>query len=351
VSAAATVSAAEARVRRVSPIAVAMLLVIAIGAWNLWNVDGQLAIALGVPGLAAWGAWAIYGLVAVTIVVAVQRFADRPATGMLLALAWGGLAATWAAESANAAASTIFLRVINSDPHAWLSTPVIEESLKAVGVLGVILIPVLRRVRPLDGLFYGVLVGAGFQVVEDAIYTTTSLFQNPGEPGPAIIATVVMRGFTIGLFTHAVYTGIVGAGIAWAACAPAGQRLRRSLGATGVLVAVMAAHGIFNTQDTIDVINLAASLIPFVVLLLVIRAMRRSEMAFLGAEAARQDGWGELGSDEVALIGAARPIDKHARRLRDRVIAFAWAADRLEPGTRRYRRAVERLAAARSGSA
>jgi len=351
VSTAAVGATAEARVRRISPVAVAMLIVIAIGAWNLWQVDGQLSIGLGLPGVAAWVAWAIYGLVAIAIVVALQRFADRPITGMVLALAWGGLAATWAAEGANAAASTIFLRVIDSDPHAWLSTPVIEESLKAVGVLGLVLIPVLRRVRPLDGLFYGVLVGAGFQVVEDAIYTTTSLFQNPGEPGPAIIATMVMRGFTIGLFTHAVYTGIVGAGIAWAACAPSGQRLRRSLGAIGIFVAVMAAHGIFNTQDTINPINLAAALIPFAVLLLVIRYARRGEIAFLAAEAASQDGWGELRTDEVALIGAARPDDKQTRRLRDRAIAFAWAADRLEPGTRRYRRAVERLRGARHGAA
>jgi len=321
VSTAAVGATAEARVRRISPVAVAMLIVIAIGAWNLWQVDGQLSIGLGLPGVAAWVAWAIYGLVAIAIVVA------------------------------NAAASTIFLRVIDSDPHAWLSTPVIEESLKAVGVLGLVLIPVLRRVRPLDGLFYGVLVGAGFQVVEDAIYTTTSLFQNPGEPGPAIIATLVMRGFTIGLFTHAVYTGIVGAGIAWAACAPSGRRLRRSLGAIGIFVAVMAAHGIFNTQDTINPINLAAALIPFVVLLLVIRYARRGEIAFLAAEAASQDGWGELRADEVALIGAARPDDKQTRRLRDRVIAFAWASDRLEPGTRRYRRAVERLEGARPGAA
>ncbi len=342
--------AAGAQVR-VSPVAVAMLLVIAIGAWNLWQVDAQLSIGLGVPGVAAWVAWAVYGLVAVAIVVALQRFADRPLTGILLALAWGGLAATWAAEQANGAASTIFLRTIGSDPHAWLSSPVIEESTKALGVLGLVLIPVLRRVRPLDGLFYGVLVGAGFQVVEDAIYTTTNLFQAPGNAPLTIFGTMLVRGLTIGLFTHAVYTGIVGAAIAWAACAPSGRRLRRSLGAIGVFVLVIATHGIFNTQDSITPINVVAALVPLAVLLLTIRYARRDEIAFLADEAARRDGWGELGADEVALLDAPRPGDKPARRLRDRVIAFAWAADRLEPGTRRYRRAAERLAAARSAAA
>jgi RsiW-degrading membrane proteinase PrsW (M82 family) len=336
---------------RISPVAVAMLIVVVIGARDLWLVDGQLSIGLGVSGIAAWVAWAVYGFVAVAIVVALQRFADRPIAGMLLALAWGGLAATWAAENANGAASTIFLRTIGSDPHPWLSAPVIEESAKALGVLGLVLIPVLRRVRPLDGLFYGVLVGAGFQVVEDAIYTTANLFQAPGNAPVTILGTVLVRGLLVGLFTHAVYTGIVGAAIAWAACAPAGRRLRRSLEAIGVFALVMATHGLFNTQDSITPINLLAALIPLAALLLIVRYARREEIAFLADEAVRQHGWGELGADEVALLGAQRPADKPARRLRDRAIAFAWAADRLEPGTRRYRRAVERLRVARPGAA
>ena len=337
--------------RRISPVAVVMLACIAIGAWNLWQSNGELTIGLGAPALAAWAMWAVYGLVAVAFVVALQRFADRPWTGILLALAWGSLAATWAAAEANGASSTIFLRLTGSDPHASLSSPVIEESAKALGVIGLALIPVLRRFRPLDGLFYGVLVGAGFQVFEDAVYAVNSLFKGGGDLGSQLVPLLILRGFTVGVFTHAVYTGLIGAAIGWVACAPGGQRLRRTLGAIAVVIAMMAVHGTFNSQDDLTPVTLAVAFLPFVVLLAVIWKARRSEVAFLAAEAARQDGWGELTADEIALIGAPKPADKHARRLRDRVIAYAWAADRLEPGTRGPRRAAERLAEARSATA
>ena len=340
-----------AAVRRISPVAVVMLGCIALGAWDLWQSNGELTLGIGTPAFVAWGMWALYGLVAVAIVVALQRFADRPWTGIMLALAWGSLAATWAAAGANLAMSTIFLRLTGSDPHAALSSPVIEESVKALGVIGLALIPVLRRFRPLDGLFYGVLVGAGFQVFEDAVYALNSLMQGTGDVGSMLVPMLILRGFTVGIFTHAVYTGLIGAAIGWVACAPAGQRLRRAFGAIAVAVAVMAVHGIFNSQDDLTPVTLGVAFLPFVVLVAVIWKARGSEVAFLAVEAARQDGWGELTGEEIALIGAPKPADKRARRLRDRAIAYAWAADRLEPGTRRVRRAAERLLAARSATA
>ncbi len=346
----APASGRAAAVRRVSPVAVVMLACIALGAWDVWESNGELTLGIGAPAFAAWGMWAVYGVVAVALVVAFQRFTDRPWTGILLALAWGSLAATWAAAGANGASSTIFLRLTGTDPHASLSSPVIEESAKAVGVIGLALIPVLRRFRPLDGLFYGVLVGAGFQVFEDAVYALSSLFKGGGDVGSMLLPMLILRGFTVGVFTHAVYTGIIGAAIGWVACAPAGQRARRVLAAIAVTVAVMVVHGIFNSQDDLSAVTLAVAFLPMVVLVAIIIRTRRSEIAFLAAEAARQDGWGELTPDEIALVAAPRPADKRGRRLRDRVVAFAWAADRLEPGERRRRRAAQRLAAARSAT-
>jgi RsiW-degrading membrane proteinase PrsW (M82 family) len=340
-----------ASTRRISPVAGVMLACIAIGAWDLWESNGALTLAIGVPAFAAWGMWAVYGIVAVAIIVAFQRFTSRPWTGIVLALAWGSLAATWAATGANGAASTIFLRLTGSDPHAALSSPVVEESVKAVGVIGLALIPVLRRFRPLDGLFYGVLVGAGFQVFEDAVYALSSLFKGGGDVGSMLVPMLILRGFTVGVFTHAVYTGLIGAAIGWVACAPAGQRIRRALGAVAVTIAVMAVHGSYNSQDDLTPVTLAVAFLPVVVLVVAIWRTRSSEIAFLAGEAARQDGWGELAPDEIALIGAPKPAAKTARRLRDRAIAYAWAADRLEPASRRRRHAAERLAAARSATA
>jgi len=350
VSAGVAATPTDARVRTLSPVLLAMVAISAWGAWQLWQMDGQIALTLGPAGIAAVLAWVAYGAIAVGIVVALQRFARRPAWGVALALAWGGFAATWAAGEANGALSTIFVRTAGTDPHAWLSTPVVEESMKALGVLGLALIPVLRRVRALDGLFYGVLVGAGFQVVEDAIYTVNNLISTSGDPSITILGTIIMRGLTVGLFTHAVYAGIAGAAIGWAASAPAGRRAGWAASAVAVLLAMMVVHGIFNTQDTLTPVMLAASLVPFAVLLVVLWWARGEEVRHLADEAAANDGWGVLGVEERATITAPRPSTRGGRRARDRVLRFAWAADHLGPESRRAARAAGDVTGSRTAA-
>jgi RsiW-degrading membrane proteinase PrsW (M82 family) len=325
-----------------------MLAFCALGFVQLWQDNGDLTVGLGLPGIATWTVWALYGLVAVLVVVLAQRFAHRPASGVLLALAWGGLAATWAATAANSALSEIFLRTTSNDPTTWLSAPVVEESVKALGVIGLVLIPILRRFRALDGLFYGVLVGAGFQIVEDAIYTISALFSHPGNPTGTIVATLVLRGLTIGLFTHAVYTGLIGAAIGWAASAPVGRRARRSAAAVVVVILMMVVHGEFNTQDDIDPITITASLGVFVVLLVAIVWARRDELACLARDAVTGGGWGVLTADEIASIDGPKPEAKPARKLRDRVRSFAWAADHLGVDHRRAQEDAAAVAAARA---
>jgi protease PrsW len=344
VSAQPTSATVGTAVRTVSPVAVTMVLISAWGAWQLWQQNAAIALELGLPAFLGFAVWAVYGAITVAIVVALQRFAHRPLWGVALALAWGAFAATWAGTEANGAFSTIFLRTAGSDPNAWLSTPVIEESLKALGVLGLLLIPVLRRFRTLDGLFYGVIVGAGLQVMEDAIYTLTTLFHDPSDPLGAIFGNLFVRGLTIGLFTHAVYTGIVGAAIGWAASAPTGYRVRRSVGAVVVLVAMMFAHGLFNSQDETTLLTVGMGLVPLVVLLIVIWWARREEVRHLADEARSNDGWGVLSTEQIASVNAPRPKERDARRDQSRVRRFAWAADRLGLEAKGTERAREDLA-------
>jgi RsiW-degrading membrane proteinase PrsW (M82 family) len=339
----ATTRHSTEQVRAISPVLVTMVALCAWGAWNLIQDNATLVSGVGAYGYLAILVWAVYGAVIVAIVMALQRFARRPTAGIALALAWGGLASTYVAMEANAALSAILLRTINSDPHAWLTTPLVEESIKAVGVVGLAIIPIVGRFRALDGLFYGVLVGAGFQVVEDAIYTITSLFNDPLNPVADIFGTLVLRGFTIGLFTHAVFTGIVGAAIGWVAGSPAADRVKRSLGALGVLILVMVVHGVFNTQDSITPINVAAAIVPLLALLWILRLARRDEVAHLAEAATAAEGWGALGPGAVASIGAPRADSADDRKRGRRVLAFAWAADHLGTDSRQAQRAAQQL--------
>jgi len=330
-------------VRLVSPVLVVMLLISAYGAWSLWQDNAGIAVGLGVPAIAGVLMWIVYGVIGVGIVVALQSFASRPLWGIVVALLWGGFAATWAAGAANAAMSTIFMRTIGENPAPYVSTPLIEESMKALGVIGLVLIPVMRRVRVLDGLFYGVLVGAGFQVVEDAVYTLVNLFHSSGDMGMTVIGTLFVRGFTIGLFTHAVFTGIIGAGIGWVASAPAGDRRRRVTGAVLAAALVMLAHGIFNRDLGLEV-EVAMSLIPMVVLVAIIWLARRAEVQALAGAAAATGGWGMLGDADIALLTAPRSRSKAERRRQHLVRSVAWAADHLGTESRATAKAAARLA-------
>lgn len=339
------VTAREAPSRTISPVLVTMVIVSAWGAWQLWRQNAEIVIALGPTALLGIAVWVLYGAVAVAVVVALQRFARRPLWGVALALAWGGFAATWAAGEANGALSTVLLRTAGTDPHAWLTTPVVEESLKAIGVVGLLMIPVLRRFRALDGLFYGVLVGAGFQVIEDAIYTLTALFHDPGDPVGAVFGNLIMRGLTIGLFTHAVYTGLVGAAIGWAASAPTGHRARRAVGAILVLGLMMVVHGAYNSQDGLTALVVAGALVPMAALLVVIWWARREEVRHLAQTARASEGWGTLTDEQIAVIDGARPNERAAQQAQERVRGFAWSSDHLGQHASRTQREREELRA------
>lgn len=97
--------------------------------------------------------------------------------------------------------------------HENLSTNqrINEESLKLLGVAALFLLPRARLVSALDGLFRGAVLGLGFLVVEDYIYTV----QQSAGVGD-VVGFLVSRGFVAGLFAHASYTAptarILGAG-------------------------------------------------------------------------------------------------------------------------------------------
>lgn len=82
--------------------------------------------------------------------------------------------------------------------------------LKTLGVVVLVLLPLAGVRSTLDGCFYGMMIGLGFAVVEDYLYTN----QYAGDLG-TVANDVWTRGLVDGLWTHAVYTGIVGAGIGY----------------------------------------------------------------------------------------------------------------------------------------
>lgn len=167
--------------------------------------------AIGWLALVLWGLYAVGFLL---IVYYHQLFVRRSPWITLAAFLWGGLVATWFAGKANAAVQDMFDHWFALDFNdRWgvaISAATNEESLKLLGVVVLVLLPLAAVRSTLDGWFYGMMVGLGFQVFEDYLYT----IQQSGDLSD-VVGFLWVRGFVAGLWAHAVYTGIVGAGIGY----------------------------------------------------------------------------------------------------------------------------------------
>jgi RsiW-degrading membrane proteinase PrsW (M82 family) len=156
--------------------------------------------------------WAIYALVFLAVVYHHQLFVRRSPWVTASAFVWGGLVATWFAARANEALQDIFTHWfgpgVNERWGTALSAATNEETLKALGLVTLALLPLALVRTTLDGWFYGMMIGLGFQVVEDYIFTVNQAADLTG-----VFAFLIQRGFISGLFAHAVYTGIAGLGV------------------------------------------------------------------------------------------------------------------------------------------
>jgi protease PrsW len=214
-------------------IVVTILATGALGAIGL--VVGQrvsLTITGGVWVAISLAFWAVYGLVLLLLVRKPARRAELLRLGTVLALVWGGLAATAVAVRANTAVFTI---AANSSPGAsgawttWAFAPAFEETIKTAGIILLALLPAAKRFGPTAGLAVGALVGVSFQVVENWVFTIQAIqhaLVTGGTPMSALLSMAFIRGI-VGFFSHFVYSGVIGAAIGWAVVTGPGNLARR----------------------------------------------------------------------------------------------------------------------------
>jgi len=215
-----------------------------VGAIGLAN-DLEITLAT-VP--VSWTAitcavWAVYGMLLLIAFVRPARRSQLLLLGAVLAATWGGLAATDIAGRANSAVVSIVGNVAADADGTWANVfinPAIEELVKTLGVLMLLLLPASRRMGPVSGLVVGALVGVSFQVVENVVFTLQGMSRTPGEPELVLLENLFSRG-VVGLFSHLVYSGVIGAAIGWALTASTGP-LRRILVVVGAFVLMVALH-------------------------------------------------------------------------------------------------------------
>jgi RsiW-degrading membrane proteinase PrsW (M82 family) len=178
------------------------------------------------------------------LLAALDARRPRPWRALLSLFLWGAVVAAFCAARMNdlvgagLAGSTgeAQARVL----VATAGAPVIEEVLKAAGLVLMLAVrpALLRSAR--DGIISGAWIGLGFDLAENLEYLTLAAVQG-GTAG--LIRGVWVRGFLGGL-KHAVFTGTAGAGLGWARDARTPRA--RVLVPACALLAAIAQHAAWN---------------------------------------------------------------------------------------------------------
>ena len=194
-------------------------------------------------------AWAIP---LVYVIYALDLFEREPFGMLAAAFAWGSLAATTLASSANVAFLDLIAKLGSQSLAArWgpaIAAPIDEETLKALGLLLLVLIAAAEIDTPVDGLLYGAFIGLGFQIVEDFEYLTNPAFAGSGLSQTRVVWDLfVVRGLVGGIWSHAAYTGLVGLGIGYLVSRPDVPHPRRVVFAVLAFAGACSMHFVWNS--------------------------------------------------------------------------------------------------------
>lgn len=170
---------------------------------------GRVLAALAIPLAPALGAGVLVALL--------DRYEREPPLVLLGAFLWGALIAIPPALLAERAITHLLLSGVTAAGLPAdltraliraLSAGLVEESVKGAGLL-LLLLAIRDEFDNLtDGVLYGLLIGAGFALVENYAYFA----QSPRGDLPFLIAGRVCLGW----LSHSTFTGLFGAGLGFA---------------------------------------------------------------------------------------------------------------------------------------
>jgi RsiW-degrading membrane proteinase PrsW (M82 family) len=273
----------------------------------------------------SWVLLALYALPVFLVVYLLDLYEREPPSLVFGAFVWGAVAATTLAGFANEGWGLVVARIggpeFASRWTAALTAPFVEETLKGLGIVLLVLIAPLEFDDMMDGFVYGAVCGLGFAVVEDVFYFIGVFGGTPS----GVLAGFYVRVLSSGLYGHVLYTGLTGMGIAYFVSRRGEVTLgRRTLVALGLFAAAVTAHFLWNSP-LLDLfpsevggigdmarIPLAAAVKGLPLLLFVfvlVRLARRRERRWLDAALRSEVGSTGLSAAELGVL-----LDPGARR-------------------------------------
>lgn len=272
--------------------------------------------------------------IVVIVMVWLDRWAPKPWWLLVVAFLWGAGIASICALGLNSFSSKALQSVdFGSTPFqsfgivATIVAPLVEESLKALGVI-IIMLARRRAVKsPLDGVVIGGILAAGFAFTENVLY-----FARFYEELPLVFFMRAM----LGPFGHTVYTSIFGLALGMALTRIPSVKTRVVLTVSGLASAVClhaAWNGLATYSATLFVVSYVFFWGPMFITWLVINlvvSVRQRNAIENGLQAYIAAGWiDEREAQMLCSLSGRRRARRSARTIsplaRKAVSAFQQA--------------------------
>ncbi len=241
-----------------------------------------------------------------------DRYEAEPTSLLLFAFAWGAGIATLGALTLN----TLSLRAIQAaggdlTTTAVLVAPFVEETLKGLAVVAVLLVRRREFDGVLDGIVYAGMAGVGFAFIENVLYLGRAL----GESGGSGTVFVFVLRCVVSPFAHPLFTSATGIGIGVAV-----RTRRRWLRVVAPLVGWAVAvglHGLWNASASSGLSGFLSAYVVVqlpifcaFVLLAVLARRREGRLIARHLQVYASTGW--LTPQEVGML-ASLPARRDAR--------------------------------------
>ena len=335
-----------------------MLATVGLGAWRLADILHAAVVTYPAATVTAVGLFGLYAVPFLLLIGMIDYLDREPLILRVTALAWGGLVATTAAIAGGTAAANLMAKLgspqLAADWGPALGSAAVEEILKALGVVAIMLVAPTALRSIVDGFVYGALVGLGFQVVENVVFAINAVAVAEGtdDVGP-VAATFLLRGVLGGLWSHALFSAIAGAGVAYAVVGRHRSPAVRALVASVLVGSAWLFHFLWNSPWLADGFGYGAVGVGLALLIKGVPALAVGATLIIVAERREADFYGavlaRLGDPRLAspdeIVALVSPVRRLAARQRAR-LRMGRAGGRA---MRRLQRAQAQLASALAG--
>jgi RsiW-degrading membrane proteinase PrsW (M82 family) len=299
------------------------LFVILLGLTGLDFLSQQLQMISAAP--TAWFVTVIllvpYAIPVIAVIYYLDLYEREPVSILVAALLWGGITSVTFSMYTNTPLMEVIYKLtgdanFTNEWSAALTAPFVEELYKGLGV--VLLIAIARKELDdvLDGFVWGAMVGIGFLLVEDVLYFVRA-FAETGEMA-SVFQMFMIRILGAGPYSHFLYTGLVGMGLAYYVVRTDKPQGTRLLTGAGLVAAGVAAHFFWNSPIFSGILGPDSGIVEWfayvtlkglpalIGLVLIIRLARNRERRWFASLAAGFHDDGCITPDEITELAGLR---------------------------------------------